>query len=438
MTRLNATNFSGALQFPYATAAADLFKKEDVQTMALAVDQHDHAAGKGLPVTRAGVLTFGTGSTPPVIQIRNSTGQPAGQYGLSIESSIESVYVGGRVNTSLMCNAYWDGATYQRWDVGQRSSLAQVVPGALAYYSVAASSGPISSWGTVAWMVDGDGNQYMNQSRSITWGGTNSQIMSYSRTMFFDEQSGWAWRATPGMATCLSLSNGGVLNAAAGMTAGYFLAAAGQTLGFQSAAVAQNDFINFGGNGSYSNATSSKIWWRRNYDNVTCMSLDGSGTLQVGNTLQISSGYLYLAAAGAVFTDGNHMYYRQAGTRDHYFQSEAAGWAPIYASAFNVQSTRKVKDNIAHLVDPLRLVLDDRLHGVSYTEKETGRARVGFVADDFAELLPEVIENDDQGEPGFFSYDQLGAVTWEALKQYVQQTNARIAALESRLQGAAA
>ena len=47
MARTNATNFSGALQFPYATAAADIFKKEDVQTLAVAVDQHDHTAGKG-------------------------------------------------------------------------------------------------------------------------------------------------------------------------------------------------------------------------------------------------------------------------------------------------------------------------------------------------------------------------------------------------------
>jgi hypothetical protein len=51
MARTVATNFTGGLQFPYATAAADIFKKEDVQTLALAVDQHDHGTGKGLAVT---------------------------------------------------------------------------------------------------------------------------------------------------------------------------------------------------------------------------------------------------------------------------------------------------------------------------------------------------------------------------------------------------
>lgn len=48
MARTTATNFSGGLQFPYATAATDLFKKEDIQTLAQAVDQHDHSTGKGL------------------------------------------------------------------------------------------------------------------------------------------------------------------------------------------------------------------------------------------------------------------------------------------------------------------------------------------------------------------------------------------------------
>lgn len=67
MARTNATNFSGALQFPYATAATDLFVKEDVQTLALAVDQHDHTSGKGLAL---GAVDIGdwfrsTGHTTP-------------------------------------------------------------------------------------------------------------------------------------------------------------------------------------------------------------------------------------------------------------------------------------------------------------------------------------------------------------------------------------
>lgn len=58
MARTTATNFTGGLQFPYATAATDLFKKEDVQTLALAVDGHDHTSGKGLGL---GAGAIGTG-----------------------------------------------------------------------------------------------------------------------------------------------------------------------------------------------------------------------------------------------------------------------------------------------------------------------------------------------------------------------------------------
>jgi hypothetical protein len=55
MARTTATNFSGALQFPYATAGSDIFKKEDVQTLAQAVDQHNHTAGKGLVLSGASI-----------------------------------------------------------------------------------------------------------------------------------------------------------------------------------------------------------------------------------------------------------------------------------------------------------------------------------------------------------------------------------------------
>jgi hypothetical protein len=55
MARTVATNFTSTLQFPKATAATDLFKKEDVQTLAEAVDQHDHSSGKGVVVNVTGI-----------------------------------------------------------------------------------------------------------------------------------------------------------------------------------------------------------------------------------------------------------------------------------------------------------------------------------------------------------------------------------------------
>lgn len=57
MARTNATNFSGGLQFPYATAATDAFHKEDIQVLAQAVDQHDHSSGKGLALSSGSIPT---------------------------------------------------------------------------------------------------------------------------------------------------------------------------------------------------------------------------------------------------------------------------------------------------------------------------------------------------------------------------------------------
>ena len=136
MARLTATNFSGVIQFPYATAAVDLFKKEDVQTLALAVDQHDHASGKGLAVTRAGALSFGTGSTPPTIQAINSSVNPAGQYTLQLASSVEALYLTSYNATAMMANAYSTGAGgWLKYANSVGSVLTQATQSGLAVYT---------------------------------------------------------------------------------------------------------------------------------------------------------------------------------------------------------------------------------------------------------------------------------------------------------------
>src|SRR5215471_2158338 len=61
MARTSATNYT-AQPFTYATAGTDIFKKEDVQVLAQAVDQHDHTTGKGLAIP-AGAIPAGTITT---------------------------------------------------------------------------------------------------------------------------------------------------------------------------------------------------------------------------------------------------------------------------------------------------------------------------------------------------------------------------------------
>ena len=55
MARTNSVNFTGANQYPMASAGTDIFKKEDVQTLAKSVDLHDHSTGLGLPANMGAI-----------------------------------------------------------------------------------------------------------------------------------------------------------------------------------------------------------------------------------------------------------------------------------------------------------------------------------------------------------------------------------------------
>jgi hypothetical protein len=159
-----------------------------------------------------------------------------------------------------------------------------------------------------------------------------------------------------------------------------------------------------------------------------------TGQLYLGQIVQF-------AGTSMIYGDGNSLQFRMntgAGGSAQFMNGTATGWANTNAAGFIVQpSMRAAKDNIHELADALALVQDDRLHGVSYVLKDDGTPQIGFIADEWAETLPEAVAFNEQNVPAGLNYGALGAVTFEALKQYVQQTNARIAALESRLEQAA-
>jgi hypothetical protein len=108
----------------------------------------------------------------------------------------------------------------------------------------------------------------------------------------------------------------------------------------------------------------------------------------------------------------------------------AGVWTTL--GSFSPASARWFKSNIETLPDPLGTVLDDRLHGVSYYDTRREVHSVGFVADDWLEVVPEVVITDEFGAPEALDYDRIGAITFEALKRYITQTDARLAALEDR------
>lgn len=105
-----------------------------------------------------------------------------------------------------------------------------------------------------------------------------------------------------------------------------------------------------------------------------------------------------------------------------------------------VYSSRDFKTDIVPLEDPIAIVLNDALHGVSYNHVGPSgpspeatvvqTPSIGFVADDWLLIVPEVVSVDEQGKPIGMDYNRVEAITFEALKLYIQQTDARLAALE--------
>jgi hypothetical protein len=161
-------------------------------------------------------------------------------------------------------------------------------------------------------------------------------------------------------------------------------------------------------------------------------SFEGSGTVNC-TILNFTSS---INSNGAVWrSDGvqNIVTLPPSGSQHWFMTNGQAGWATCYAAAFTPQSARKFKTDIRVLEDALSIVLDERVHGVRYTERGTDEHLVGFIADDWLGVLPEVVALDNDGDVFGIDYDHLTAVTFEALKQHAIATNKRLKALEARL-----
>ena len=104
------------------------------------------------------------------------------------------------------------------------------------------------------------------------------------------------------------------------------------------------------------------------------------------------------------------------------------GDGTVTAFAFVNGSSRRYKTNVADLDGGLAAVA--RLRGVSFDWKATGRHDIGFIAEEVATAVPEVVAFDDQGPQGI-DYARLTALLVEA----IQEQQAQIEELRARLDG---
>jgi hypothetical protein len=98
------------------------------------------------------------------------------------------------------------------------------------------------------------------------------------------------------------------------------------------------------------------------------------------------------------------------------------------AQSWGTWSSAAQKRNVQSIPNALTLIRDDRLHGVTYDNVNErllpGDVRVpettpcvGFVADSWLPLVPQIVGTDSSGSAQYMDYSRVSAILWEAVKQ---------------------
>jgi hypothetical protein len=116
---------------------------------------------------------------------------------------------------------------------------------------------------------------------------------------------------------------------------------------------------------------------------------------------------------------------------------ELAVGGTTLADQWTTRSSRRFKTNIQPLVGALAKVL--QLQGVSYDRKTDGQHEIGVVAEDVAQVVPEVVSRDPSThEVQGVDYSKMSSLLIEAIKSQqaeIQQLKVLIDQLRSKPSG---
>jgi hypothetical protein len=188
-----------------------------------------------------------------------------------------------------------------------------------------------------------------------------------------------------------------------------------------------------GADACYSNTTS-------NY--VTCLGYSSSSSDGITNATAIGararveqSNSLVLGAAGVNVGIGT--------TKPSSILTIGRGMGHPVSDSWETYSSRRWKTNIQTLPDALSKV--ERLRGVSYDLKDSGKHEIGVIAEEVGAVVPEIVSYEQNGKDAAgVDYSRLTALLIEAVKQQQREIStlrkqlrtrvAKEAALESRLE----
>jgi hypothetical protein len=123
------------------------------------------------------------------------------------------------------------------------------------------------------------------------------------------------------------------------------------------------------------------------------------------------------------------------GVADHFtvrHQDDIDTFMPIYASAFNTNSSRRYKENIANMTEDEANKLDEiNIVKFDYKTKANGVNQAGVIAEDVYEVLPNVVtmtEIDGEKVPDSVDYSKFVPY----LIKKVQMLEKRVSELENK------
>jgi hypothetical protein len=396
-----------------------------------------------ITATNGLTLTLGANATPPTIHLTTNS------QDIEVESPGRYAFFTSKLGSYIAANAYYDGTNWQRYDTAQPVALWAVTTSVIGMYGAAAGANPV----TMATRLTIDNTGLVDSAGCFRTTGTGTPgagtgveigyssvgyVQSYNRT-----GAVYAGLSLLGNPLILQPTAGGVSigsSGAASPNSGAALLAFPQAVGPKISLYDAGSGNYFGlavGAGEFIAVTAGAFTVRANTGAGGILgTINTSGDFYCTRFLYLRGGNLYLGPGDPLYLTNdsvNALHYCVNGTSGshHFFRGGTNVYTACNASAFTVQSILAVKKDVAVLDDPLAIVMDDTLHGTVFTN-QAGERRIGFVADYWDPVVPEVTSSGLDGKLGSMDYGAVSAITFEALKRYVHQTEARLAALERK------
>jgi hypothetical protein len=149
---------------------------------------------------------------------------------------------------------------------------------------------------------------------------------------------------------------------------------------------------------------------------IPLMSLSGNGNMTVQlpkhSAYKMPTDWTGGITSFEFYSDGGKIGAGKNNTANAYFTSDGNYVGKTYSSTSSIQ----YKENVKPLENALEII--NKLDGVRFDWKDTGKSDIGLIAEDVDKVLPEfVIKDEKTGKPQGVDYGKITSVLIEAVKE---------------------